>query len=133
MKKHIPATNDSLEAQLEEVSEGQNIAHEERVEAADLSVVRKADFELFKKSNKTDHEEILQKVSALKPLLELTDPVTVKYIKDGVELKKSTDNVVKTWKGRVTTIVVFLGLVAIVITIANGARDFIVDVFLKIK
>lgn len=129
----VHATNDSLEAQLEGVSEQQHIAHDERVEAADISVVRKADFEAFKRSNKTDHEEILQRVDALKPLLELTDPITIKYIKDGVELKKSTDNVVKTWKGRVTTIVVFLGLVAVVITIVNGARDFIIDVFLKIK
>ena len=85
------------------------------------------------KSNTIDHEELLQGIKKLEPLLSLADERTVKYLKEGVELKRSTDTVVSTWKGRAKTIAIFLGVIAVMLTIANAIRDMIFDMFLKVR
>jgi len=83
--------------------------------------------------NKIDHEELLQKVNKLAPLADLADEKTVRYLKEGVELKRSTDNVMNSWKGKAKTIAIFLGVIAVLLTIANAIRDIIMSGFIKIK
>jgi len=99
----------------------------------DGGLVHKKDLDDFHKKNSTQNEKIIKMISRLSPLLSLADEKTVKYIKDGVELKRSTDNVITTWKGRAKTIAVFLGLVALAITIINGIKDLIFEWMLRVK
>ena len=95
--------------------------------------VTSKEFNDFKKVNNLDHEEILQKVTKLEPLSELADERTVRYIKEGVELKRSTENIVNNWKGKAKTITIFLGVVAVLLTIVNATRDIILDLIIKTK
>lgn len=83
--------------------------------------------------NTLDHEELLQGIRKLEPLLSLADEKTVKYLKEGVELKRSTEAVVSSWKGKAKTIAIFLGVIAVVLTIFNALRDMLWDVIIKLK
>lgn len=119
-------TNTELEAKIDQARKDILVIH-------DKTEKNCKDIASGFKSNSIDHEELLQGIHRLEPLLSLADEKTVKYLKEGVELKRSTEAVVSSWKGRAKTIAIFLGLVAVILTIINTFSDMLASTFLRLK
>jgi hypothetical protein len=119
-------TNTELEAKIDQASKDILVIHKKTDQnCKDIS-------EGFRKTS-LNHEELLQGIKRLEPLLSLADERTVRYLKEGVELKRSTDAVVSSWKNKAKTIAIFLGVIAVILTIANALRDMAFDMFFKLK
>jgi len=131
--KQTHATNDSLEIQIEAVAEEQHAAHEERVKAASKAVVRKIDFEEFKAENNEQHKMLIVKLDKLAPLATLADEKTIKYLQEGVKLKQSTDITINSWKGKARTAAIFLGVIAVILTIVLQLKGLFIELYLKLR
>lgn len=68
--------------------------------------------------NKKTRKEVRKLVKIIKPLEDLYPT-----LKQSVELKRSTDNVINSWKGKVKTGAIFLGFIAVMITIFLGIYE----------
>jgi hypothetical protein len=94
-----------------------------------------AEFDDFRKEQTKEHKLITdnqiktdKKLDALSPLVDL-----IPDLQSSVRLKKSTDEVVDNLKSKAKTVAIFLGVIAVSLTIINALKDLILFWFIKIK
>jgi uncharacterized membrane protein YukC len=91
-----------------------------------METITKTEFQEHCKQNEEAFQEVIPVIKKLEPLADL-----VPVLKESAELKKSTDKVVNTLTRRAKIVAIFLGIIAVLLTIYLNIRHIFIDVVIK--
>ena len=93
--------------------------------------MKKSDFEKFAADQTSQHTAIDAQMRLNSDILVKLEPLAdlVPYLIESAELKRSTERFVGNWKGRAKTATIFIGLIAVIITVVVSLRQLIIDLF----